>query len=141
MKAASSKKASLRRWIWRAGVSISLLSLILAEGVPITTCFIRTFQVERQHQNAMQGVRASAEQKARSIHHYREFGYPIIASLALFSIAFFAFMGCGARSAISGTSRRWSCWLIVLTGFNSKCWAILRPCTVKTYRLPLSAGG
>lgn len=69
MKEASTKRTSLRRWIWRAFVSTSLLPLILVEGVLIATYFItnysiRNSQVEHLHQSATRDIQASAEQNA-----------------------------------------------------------------------------
>jgi len=69
MKAAATQTTSLRRWIWRAFVSTSLLPLFLVEGVLITTYFIinhsiRNSQIEYLHQNATRDIQASAEQNA-----------------------------------------------------------------------------
>lgn len=69
MKKVSTKRTSLRRWIWRAFVSTSLLPLILVEGVLITTYFItnhsiRNSQIEHLHQSAARDIQASAEQNA-----------------------------------------------------------------------------
>ncbi|SCY73977.1 MULTISPECIES: ATP-binding protein [unclassified Pseudomonas] len=63
------KRVSLRRWIWRAFASTSLLPLVLVEGVLITTYFItnqsiRSSQIEYLHQSATRDIQASVQQNA-----------------------------------------------------------------------------
>lgn len=69
MQAASKKRVSLRRWIWRAFASTSLLPLVLVEGVLITTYFItnqsiRSSQIEHLHQSAVRDIQISVQQNA-----------------------------------------------------------------------------
>lgn len=69
MQAASKKRVSLRRWIWRAFASTSLLPLVLVEGVLITTYFItnqsiRNSQIEHLHQSATRDIQVSVQQNA-----------------------------------------------------------------------------
>ncbi|WP_413795339.1 MULTISPECIES: sensor histidine kinase [unclassified Pseudomonas] len=69
MQAASKKRVSLRRWIWRAFASTSLLPLVLVEGVLITTYFItnqsiRNSQIEYLHQSATRDIQVSVQQNA-----------------------------------------------------------------------------
>ncbi|MGN7934016.1 histidine kinase [Pseudomonas sp. AF76] len=69
MQAASTERVSLRRWIWRAFASTSLLPLVLVEGVLITTYFItnqsiRNSQIEYLHQSATRDIQVSVQQNA-----------------------------------------------------------------------------
>lgn len=69
MQAAPKKRVSLRRWIWRAFASTSLLPLVLVEGVLITTYFItnqsiRNSQIEYLHQSATRDIQVSVQQNA-----------------------------------------------------------------------------
>ncbi|MFL7960854.1 ATP-binding protein [Pseudomonas kielensis] len=69
MQAASKQRVSLRRWIWRAFASTSLLPLILVEGVLITAYFItnhsiRSSQIEHLHLSATRDIQASVQQNA-----------------------------------------------------------------------------
>ncbi|NUT85202.1 PAS domain S-box protein [Pseudomonas corrugata] len=69
MQAAPRKRVSLRRWIWRAFASTSLLPLVLVEGVLITTYFmtnqsIRRSQIEYLHQSATRDIQVSVQQNA-----------------------------------------------------------------------------
>lgn len=59
----------MRRWIWRAFASTSLLPLVLVEGVLITTYFItnqsiRNSQIEHLHQSATRDIQVSVQQNA-----------------------------------------------------------------------------
>lgn len=87
MKAAATQTTSLRRWIWRAFVSTSLLPLFLVEGVLITTYFItnhsiRNSQIEYLHQNATRDIQASAEQNALLIQGQLEQIYRTVSLFA-----------------------------------------------------------
>lgn len=77
MQAVSTKRISLRRWIWRAFVSTSLLPLVLVEGVLITTYFItnqsiRSSQIEHLHQSATRDIQVSVQQNALLVQEQLE---------------------------------------------------------------------
>ncbi|VVM43061.1 Sensor histidine kinase RcsC [Pseudomonas fluorescens] len=69
MKQVATKRTSLRRWIWRAFVTTSLLPLVLVEGVLLASYFIsnqsiRNSQIEHLHQSATRDIQVSVQQNA-----------------------------------------------------------------------------
>lgn len=69
MKVVSRERISLRKWIWKAFASTSLLPLVLVEGVLITAYFVtnhamRNSQIEHLHRSAVRDVQGSVQQNA-----------------------------------------------------------------------------